>query len=222
MGMEEIINYYDNLAKTYDEDRFDNSYGKFIDKQERNILNKLLTKKEIVLDLACGSGRFMNYADYGIDASKEMVKISQAKFPNKKIHLSYAEKTPLEENSIDTILCFHLFMHLNIEKVKMILNECDRILTKQGRIIFDIPSSRRRQLISYKNRGWHGNFSLTNQEIKELNSNFVINRMFGILFIPIHRIPLRIRRYFITLDTILSNSFLKEYSSYQIIELVKK
>ena len=41
--MNKIINYYDSLAESYDENRFDNTYGKFIDKQERNILDKLLT-----------------------------------------------------------------------------------------------------------------------------------------------------------------------------------
>lgn len=222
MSMEEIINYYNKLAKTYDENRFNNTYGRFIDKQERTILNQLLANNETVLDLACGSGRFMNYATYGIDASREMVNISQAKFPNKKIFLSHAEKTPLDDNSVDTIICFHLFMHLNKETVKEILKECSRILTKNGRIIFDIPSSKRRQLFSNKHKGWHGNFSLTNNEITELNPNFITNRTFGILFIPIHRIPKKIRPYFIKLDQVLSNSFLKEYSSYQIIELLKK
>lgn len=221
--MDEIINYYNKLANSYDTDRFDNTYGKFIDQQERTILNKLLNnKKEIILDLACGSGRFLNYADYGIDGSEEMVKISQQKFLNKKILLSDAEKTTFENHSIDTIISFHFFMHLNPEKMKKILLECDRILTPKGRIIFDIPSAKRRQLINYKKKDWHGGFSLTNQELKKLNINFEMKRSFGILFIPIHRIPKKFRQSFIKLDAILSNSFLKEYSSYQIIEFVKK
>lgn len=221
--MDEIVNYYDRLAKIYDTDRFDNSYGKFIDRQERTILNKLLTtNNEIILDLACGSGRFMDYANYGSDASKEMVKISQQKFPNKKIYLSDAEKTPFENNSIDTIISFHFFMHLSKEKIEKILQECDRILTKNGRIIFDIPSSKRRKLINYKSKDWHGGFSLTNQELKKLNSNFELKKSFGILFIPIHRFPKKLRQSFVKLDNLLSNSFLKEYSSYQIIEFVKK
>lgn len=221
--MNEIVNYYDKLAKIYDNERFDNSYGKFVDKQERNILNKLLTNEnEIILDLACGSGRFMDYANYGIDASKEMVKISQQKFLNKKIYLSDAEKTTFDDNSVDTIISFHFFMHLNREKVKKILQECDRILTKNGRIIFDIPSTKRRQLINYKSKDWHAGFSLTNQELKKLHSNFELKRSFGILFIPIHRFPKKLRPSLIKLDNMLSNSFLKEYSSYQIIEFVKK
>ena len=50
--MNEIINYYDSLAKSYDEDRFNNAYGKFVDKQERIILDKILIdKNELILDL---------------------------------------------------------------------------------------------------------------------------------------------------------------------------
>ena len=34
-----ILKYYDNLAANYDENRFGNSYGKYIDQQERSFLN---------------------------------------------------------------------------------------------------------------------------------------------------------------------------------------
>ena len=221
--MSDIVAYYNTIAKIYDKDRFDNTYGRFIDEQERKILNQLLLNKtEVVLDLACGSGRLLNYADYGVDASSEMVAISQHKFPDKKIHLADARQTGLADKSIDTIISFHFFMHLNYDLAKDIFQECARILSDNGRIIFDIPSKKRRNLLRHQNDGWHGGFSLTSNEIQRLNANFKIQNSFGILFIPIHRIPKRIRRIFVKLDYILANSFLKEYSSYKIIELVKK
>ena len=221
--MEEIIEYYDNLAKDYDNDRFENSYGKFIDRQERYILNKLLkNQNEKIVDLACGSGRFLNYADFGIDASKEMVKFAQLKFPNKTIFQADAAKIPLKDKTITTIISFHFFMHLSIEKIEQIINECDRVLTDNGRIIFDIPSAKRRQLLNFKSKNWHGGTCLTLEAIKKLNSNFEIRRSYGILLIPIHRLPKKMRNFFLKLDYKLSNSFLKEYSSYQIIELIKK
>ena len=221
--MDEIVDYYDELAKTYDSNRFENTYGTFIDKQERAILQQLLThSEEMVLDMPCGSGRFLNFAQLGIDASKEMVRVSQAKFPSKTISQADAAQTQIDDHTIDTIISFHFFMHLNEEKMKQILKECERILKPQGRIIFDIPSAKRRKLSQDKRTNWHGGFSLTNKEISELNPNFNIRRTYGLLFVPIHRIPKRLRSIFITIDRILSNSFLKEYSSYQIIELVKK
>jgi ubiquinone/menaquinone biosynthesis C-methylase UbiE len=221
--MDQIVDYYDKLAEKYDSDRFENSYGKFIDFQERRILDRLLAdKKELILDLACGSGRFMNYASIGVDASQEMLKIASEKYPEKSYYQSDAELIPLQDNSIDSIITFHFFMHLDKEKVQKILKECHRVLKPNGRIIFDIPSAKRRSFIGYKKSGWHGNFALTNKQINELSAEFCISRSFGILFIPIHRIPVRLRNIFIGLDRILSNSFLKEYSSYQIIELIKK
>jgi SAM-dependent methyltransferase len=221
--MDEIVGFYDELATTYESDRFENSYGKFIDEQERKILKRLLTNsEERVVDMPCGSGRFLNFAHIGIDGSKEMVRLSILKFPGKTIFQADAEKTGLEDHSIDTIISFHFFMHLNEEKVKRILQECERILKPNGRIIFDIPSAKRRKLIQYKRTNWHGGFSLTNKEVSNLNPHFEIQRSFGILFVPIHRIPKRIRPFFTTIDRILSNSFLKEYSSYQIFEFVKK
>ncbi len=221
--MNEIVDYYNKLAKNYDKSRFENTYGEFIDRQERKLLNNLLkNKQEIILDLACGSGRLSNYANFGVDASKEMIQIAQQKFADKLFFISDAEKTNLEDNSIDTIISFHFFMHLNQDKIHNILVECDRILKKNGRVIFDIPSAKRRKLSKHKSDDWHAGFSLTTKEIAMLNDNFELKRSFGLLFLPIHRFPKKIRSIFIQLDTFLANSLLKEYSSYQVIEIVKK
>ena len=117
--MDEIVDYYDELAKTYDSNRFENTYGTFIDKQERAILQKLLThSEELVLDMPCGSGRFLNFAQLGIDGSKEMVRVSQGKVPGKTISHADAAQTGIDDRTIDTIISFHFFMHLNEEKMK--------------------------------------------------------------------------------------------------------
>ncbi len=220
--MNEIVNYYDQLAKSYDDDRFNNSYGKFIDQQERCFLDKILTNKtEIILDLACGSGRLLNYATLGTDASPNMIEIAQQKFKNKQLSISDAEKTDFEDNSIDSIICFHFFMHLDQEKIDRILLECKRILKENGRIIFDIPSKKRRDFLKYKSSNWHGSFSMTMAQLK-LNPHFKVKRVFGLLFLPIHKFPKSIRPFFLKVDLLLANSFLKQYSSYLIIEFVKK
>jgi len=219
--MNEIVNYYDNLAESYDKNRFDNPYGKFIDKQERKLLDKLLTKSnEIILDLACGSGRLMNYANYGIDASPKMIEITKQKFKNKNIYLADAEKTQFESGSIDTIISFHFFMHLDQEKINKIFEECNRILSKNGRIIFDIPSKKRRRLLNFKTNDWHGSYSASIAELR-LNPHFKLNRSFGLLFFPIHRFPRFTRKFLVKIDLLIANSFLKEYSSYLVIEFKK-
>ena len=220
--MNEIIDYYDNLAELYESDRFENSYGKFIDSQERKILDELLTNKnEIVLDLACGTGRLLNYATHGSDASQNMIKQAVLKYPNKTILLNDAEKTSFEDSSIDTIICFHFFMHLNQSKIDKILLECKRILKPNGRLIFDIPSKKRRQLLNYKAKNWHGAFSMSFEEISK-NNDFKIGKKFGILLTPIHRLPSKVRPFFNPIDRMLTASFLKVYSSYLVLEFIKK
>jgi len=220
--MNEIVHYYNDLASTYDQDRFDNSYGNFIDSQERKILDKLLTdKKGQILDLACGTGRLLNYASIGVDASAEMIAVAKRKFPEKTFLQNEADAILLADNSIDTIISFHFLMHLDPNKIDQVLKESNRVLKKNGRIIFDIPSRKRRNLLGYKKTNWHGASSLSIADVKA-NPDFIIKRTYGLLFFPIHRFPDFCRKFLLPLDSFLANSFLKEYSSYLIIELEKK
>ena len=70
-----VVAYYDEIAGTYDESRFGNSYGHFIDAEERRILDQLLPPNPLErrLEIACGTGRLTNYATHGLDASAEML-----------------------------------------------------------------------------------------------------------------------------------------------------
>lgn len=220
--MSEIVHYYNDLASTYDQNRFDNSYGRFIDTQERKILDTLLTNQnEQILDLACGTGRLLNYASIGVDASAEMIEVARRKFPEKIFLQNEVHQITLQNNSVDTIISFHFFMHLDQAKINQVLEESNKILKKNGRIIFDIPSRKRRNLLGYKKANWHGATSLSIKDL-EAHPNFKIKRTFGFLFFPIHRFPEFCRKPLIKLDSFLANSFLKEYSSYIIIELEKR
>ena len=220
--MDGIVDFYNQLAKNYDANRFGNSYGKFIDKQERIILTRLIDKNKKVVDLACGTGRLLDFATIGIDAGKEMIEIAQKKFPDKTLLLSDAESLPLEENSVDTVFSFHFFMHLSEEKIGRILDECSRVLKKNGQLIFDIPSRKRRKMFRYKAESWHGAQSFTKAEVKSLHPDFVYKKMAGIVFLPIHRFPKFSRQFFTKLDLFVGNIFFKEYASYLIVVLEKK
>ena len=83
----EIKKYYNDLASSYDSNRFNNSYGKYIDSQERLFLDAFLPKipSEKILDLGCGTGRFLDFAKYGVDVSPNMIAIAKSKFPEKEI-----------------------------------------------------------------------------------------------------------------------------------------
>ena len=70
--MSEVKEYYNSIANNYDKNRFGNSYGKFIDAEERKILAKWLIgmNKETILDYGCGTGRLSEFANSGIDISE--------------------------------------------------------------------------------------------------------------------------------------------------------
>jgi SAM-dependent methyltransferase len=222
--MRDIIQYYDEIAPCYDTDRFGNAYGRFIDAQERRVLDRLLNgKEESVLDLACGSGRLLKYATIGLDASAEMIKLAKEKFPDKTLLHAEAHAIPLGDASVDTVISFHFFMHLDRPAIENILKEVHRVLRDGGRFIFDIPSAHRRNLLGYKANTWHGAHSSSLEEMAAISRNmFTMKRSYGLLMLPIHRLPHGVRKYFNWLDYLLANSFLKKYSSYLIIELVKK
>lgn len=221
----EIIQYYNKLALEYDKDRFANSYGNYINIQENQVINKYLSKDDYVrnLDIACGTGRFLKYADYGIDISKEMVSVSKNKYPNKNISIGDIENLPYEKAFFKNVFSFHLFMHLEFQQLETIFKKVSKVVEKNGLFIFDIPSKKRRKLTKYKASSWHGGNQVNLTELKELSKeHWELIAIHGIGFFPIHLIPKKIRKYIIPLDNMLSNSIFKEMSSHIIYILKKK
>ncbi len=220
-----LLDYYDNLAMDYDSNRFGNTYGQYIHQQEVNILKKILppiaTNK--VLDLGCGTGRLMSFANYGIDISPAMVQVAKTKFPDKHFSVGNAARNNLKNNFFDAIFSFHVLMHQNQQETKAILSEAYRLLKTGGQFIFDFPSDKRRKLVNYTAKNWHAANQLSLQQIKALTTNqWNFKQSYGLLFLPIHRIPKQFRAVLIPIDNLLCRSFLQEYASYLIVILTKK
>ncbi|MBR5640319.1 MAG: class I SAM-dependent methyltransferase [Muribaculaceae bacterium] len=226
MSHDKIIDYYNSLAQTYDENRFGNSYGQFIDRQERRVLNKLLsplTEQRHVLEIACGTGRLTNYATHALDASEQMMAIAQEKHKNVSFTLASAADTGFQDETFDAVFSFHLMMHLDNETIESICKEAHRILKPGGQFIFDIPSRKRRELFHHKQDGWHGATHLSADEVKQLaGTRFKVNRSAGIMMMPVHKLPKVMRKPLVSTDYLLANSPIKQYSSYLVYELVKQ
>jgi len=218
-----IHQYYNSLANTYDQERFENSYGIYIDQQERHFLNSFFSEKQLgaILDLGCGTGRFMNFATHGVDFSQEMLMVTQKKFPQKKLCIGEISGIPFTEN-FDCIFSFHVIMHQSKEETYSFLNECHKKLNKNGVLIFDYPTKTRKKK-SFSAEHWHGNNSFTETEMYTIiKGDWKILKTIGILFFPIHRIPEKYRRLFLALDIIICKTFLKQWASYTILVIEKK
>ena len=220
---EKILQYYDELAPTYDENRFENSYGKFIDAQERTFLNSFFKKKTFskILDLGCGTGRLLNFATHGLDFSAEMLKVAKEKFPEKNLKVGEISDINFEEK-FDCIFSFHVIMHQTKSETQLFLKECADKLEKNGVLLFDFPTKSRSKAENGENN-WHAKNTFSDSEILELvQEDWKILETSGIVFFPIHQFPNSLRKFFLALDTFLCNTFLRKWASYNIVVLGKR
>ena len=220
-----VVKYYDTIAKDYDASRFNNSYGQFIDSQERRTLDRLIpiTDDTLRLEMACGTGRLTNYATHGLDASAEMMSLARQRHPNVEFRQASAAETGFADNTFDVVYTFHLLMHLDEDTIQQIFNEAWRILKLGGRFIFDIPSKRRRSLLHHKQATWHGATGLDCQDVERMgHDKFDLCSYHGVMMLPVHKLPRVIRKPLQKTDYLMANSCLRSYSSYLIFELQKR
>lgn len=220
-----VKTYYDQLAPTYDKNRFANSYGRYLHRQEAALLDRYLgpPDEEEVLDLACGTGRFMDYCTVGADLSPEMVATAKAKHPAKRFAVENALKTRFGRNKFDAVICFHLLMHLNWTDLETFLWEAARITKSGGLLIFDVPSAERRSLLGRKQNNWHGANAYTDQEVRDLlGTTWRLKAVRGIAAFPVHRVPKRLRGLLVGLDNFLCKTALKKVASYRVYVIEKR
>lgn len=216
---ESVVRCYDELAASYDADRFENSYGRYVHAQEERLLRQWLCsfRGGRVLSLACGTGRFLEFATHGIDASYEMTAMAKRKHPAKCILVGRAEDLLKHGLSFDAIFCLHLFMHLTPSLMAQILEACAHCVRPGGRFIFDIPSARRRSVTRFQPTGWHAGNAMTHLQVRGmLGASWRIHAFRGILFFPIHRWPVALRSGLRPWDDWCSATPLKHWASYLI------
>jgi SAM-dependent methyltransferase len=212
-----LVEYYDQLAGRYDEERFGHSYGRYLDAQERRLLQRWLApfRGGTILDLACGTGRLLDLATQGLDASPAMVRLAQAKHPQKPIRGARASELGEMQTVFDAIFCLHLLMHLPRAEITALLNSCFDQLRPGGVLIFDVPSALRRKLTGFRPAGWHAGTALSLREVVALTGpRWRLKAARGIMFFPIHRVAPRLRLLMRPLDDMIGATPLKPLCSY--------
>lgn len=219
-----VCAYYDGIAAQYDESRFGNSYGRFLDAQERPVLRRWLpaVPGARVLDLACGTGRLLEFASLGADASAEMLAVARARAGGRELIQASATRLPLPDGSLDAIFSLHFFMHLGEPMLREVLRECHRVLRPGGTLVFDIPSATRRRLLGQRRTGWHGATSLSFDDIREVSGPaWRLASRAAVLMLPVHRLPPRLRAPLRQVDRLLCASPLMPLASYLFVKLHK-
>ncbi|MFX1259122.1 MAG: class I SAM-dependent methyltransferase [Promethearchaeota archaeon] len=111
-------------------------------------LIEMFKKRKIrtILDLACGSGRYLIHLlesglnAYGLDISKEAIKIANNLLKEKALNAeltigSMFERLPYNDNFFDAVICIRSLNHGTIEEIRRGIKEIERIL-KSGGLIF--------------------------------------------------------------------------------------
>jgi len=219
----EVVAYYDALAPTYDESRFGHTYGTCLDAIERSLLKEWLVGPRI-LDLGCGTGRFLDLATEGVDLSPEMVRHARQRWPNKRIHQAPAWRVPVEDGAFDTVFSMHFFMHLRPRTLHFILEECWRLLRPGGLLVFDLPNAlRRRRAGPSASHPWHAATTLEDSQLlAHLGSRWRRTGQRGIALAPIHRVPPPLRMALVPAERLLARTPLKHLASYHLVKLEKR
>ncbi|MEM4134265.1 MAG: class I SAM-dependent methyltransferase [Candidatus Micrarchaeia archaeon] len=103
-----------------------------------------------LLDIGCGSGRnLLHFAEkgfdwYGIDFSKEMIKMAIENFTRKNINVKRRLKVgdmtelPFPDESFDYIISIASFHHLPKEEQLKAIKEMKRVLKENGEMIISV------------------------------------------------------------------------------------
>tara|TARA_B110000858_G_C17796365_1_gene472625 strand:- start:931 stop:1659 length:729 start_codon:yes stop_codon:yes gene_type:complete len=108
-------------------------------------IKKKIKKKNIHLDIGCGSGTFISLLDnkmsYGIDISSKQIKYATKKYgkKNKKFY-SFTKKIPFKKSFFDSISLIELIEHLSNKEIYFLFKEILRVLKPNGVIHITTPN----------------------------------------------------------------------------------
>ncbi len=222
---QEIRTYYDELAERYDDNRFGNTYGRYLHEQEKQILRRWLKDIPVkdCVELGCGTGRLLDFAGTGVDFSPKMLKQAAVKYPKHQLQVADITDLPFSNHSFKAAFAVHVLMHLDIEVIRQVLRQAYRIIRPGGYFIFDVPNLWRRRFINYSKGGWHGNTALSQNELGIICGNdWRIVHTAGVLLFPIHQLPNAVRRPLRPLDSWLCRTPLKRFASYHFYALQRQ
>ncbi len=130
--------FFDKIAGHYDKRIFKSL---LLNPVKRAVEFVNVKKNSKILDAGCGTGNLLKILEtkdralklYGVDISKEMLKIARKKLKNTKIKLEAVEKISFKKNYFDYIFSIDAFHHYYNHD--LVMRNFYRILKKNGYLI---------------------------------------------------------------------------------------
>ena len=213
--------YPESEAKIYDQKRFSDPPGRLFDKLETqqlvSVLNLLSGKKKI-LEVGCGTGRFMltcltrGHEVHGIDPSEPMLEQCKQKnsgFPDAHFHLGEGSRLPFADNVFDLVYSIRTMNQLSSKEYALeMVRELIRVCDKGGIILVEFVNSRTFRLIR------HSAVAVSVDDIRgvvmDCGSGLSIVNITGILFFSqtlMNLMPLPLLGIFEEVDKLFCKAF---------------
>lgn len=227
----QVVDYFEQIAPEYDSSRFGGEYGRFVDAEERRILQSWLSQipTEEVLDAGCGTGRFLDFADHGLDPSARMLEIARSKHPEKHLYhgtFSQVDSSLGFPESFRAIISMHVLMHFTAEQTEEFFSWCAEHLKPGGLLIIGVLSKKRRRLRQglgrYRPQGWHGSAPLSTGDVRRLaEGRFQLTGVRGLHLCPNKRWASALRPVLTPLERAMSATALADYYRFLLLRLEK-
>ena len=144
------IEAFNNFAEQYADFTFSN-----ILQYELNKFIAFLPKDAKILDLACGSGRDVQYfLDYnydviGIDASEKMIKEAKKRVPKGKFKVMDIESLKFKKDNFDGIWALDALSYSEKKHIPEIIESLNKILKKEGVVFISVREGSGEEVIEY-------------------------------------------------------------------------
>jgi ubiquinone/menaquinone biosynthesis C-methylase UbiE len=160
-------------------------WNKFRNEPEKEIVQFLKKQNGNVLDLGCGSGRYLTKIKNGkmflVDFSEKMIKFAKQKAEKQKIKaefiVSSAEKLPFKNNFFDSAIAIASIHCIETEKArKKALKELYRVLKPKANAIITVwnknskwfKNSPKNKMVKWREKGERYYYLYDESEISEL------------------------------------------------------
>lgn len=156
---EDLINFYEQNDKYYSEIDFTANYWKDANQLLYKDISAEILKSRNVLEVGCGSANCLltdkiNKSSYtGIDFSEILINNNKEKFPEASfVYLKNPYLFPFANERFD--LVFSVFVIEHTVFPNKFLDECNRVLKKNGKLIILAPDFLGRSILSSQRTGF--------------------------------------------------------------------